>query len=159
MSSGYLYNIFYSQNSYKELISKLAPKIKRLVVKHNVDSLVFQGVSGMAVGFPLTLKLHLNPVVVRKTLTTTHAFDYIEKPWVDYAPHNSNFFVIDDLIESGKTIRRILKFLKAQKYNLQNCKGILLYNQGKFSDKPKDNEWITKNVKIPIFYLKKRIVV
>ena len=157
MASCYLKNIFsVHRTEYENIIKKVRRKVKTLVDQTGVDTLlVFTGVSGMAVGFPVTRSLKLRPVVVRKTIKGTHGYNKVE---MDGEP-TGKFIIIDDCIDTGKTIRRVLKEIETYRSRYYRncpdeqvdsplkCIGIVLYNHiGSFHGNFK-----TKSSSIPVY--------
>ena len=160
MASCYLKDIFSVQRTgYENIIKKVRKKVKTLMDQTGVDTLVFTGVSGMAVGFPITRSLKLRPVVVRKTTRGVHGYHKVE---IDGAP-TGKFIIIDDCIDTGKTIRRILKEIETyrcwyyrcnpdyQAGSPPECVGIVLYGEGESITNL--YHFKTKSSSIPIYYI------
>ena len=129
--------------------------MKTLIDQTGADTLVFTGISGMAIGFPIARALKLRPVVVRKTVKGTHGCHKVE---MGGAPEGK-FIIIDDRIETGKTIRRVLKEIETYcHWYYRYCSprtsqtkyvGIVLYdNQGEGS-----SHFKTRSASIPVYYV------
>ena len=154
MASCYLKDIFsVHRTEYENIIEKVRRKVKALVDQTGADTLVFTGISGMAVGFPITRSLKLRPIVIRKTIRGTHGHCKVE---IDGAP-TGKFIIIDDCIDTGKTIRRILKEIETYHCYFNNPDyragsppeyiGIVLYNHiGSFH-----GNFNTKSSSIPVY--------
>ena len=150
-------NIFsVHRTEYEKIIRKVRRKVKTLIDQTGADTLVFTGVSGMAIGFPIARALKLRPVVVRKTLKGTHGNYKVE---MGGAPEGK-FIIIDDCIETGKTIRRVLREIETYCHWYYRCYssprisqakyvGIVLYdNQGEGS-----SHFKTRSASIPVYYV------
>lgn len=84
--------------------------------------LVVTGISGMAIGVPLAFQLNLEFCVVRKKGDSDNASHRIE----GYIPIGE-FLILDDLVSSGNTIKRITDAIKGVSPDAR-CIGIILYN-------------------------------
>ena len=90
------------------------------------DSLVVTGISGLVVGSILSYKINKNLCVVRKS-RKTHSLLKVEsgKDTID------SYLIIDDIMDSGKTVRSIIKELrKAERISgFKRCIGGIFYDQ------------------------------
>lgn len=90
------------------------------------DSLVVTGISGLVIGSILSYKINKNLCVVRKS-RKTHSLLKVEsgKDTID------SYLIIDDIMDSGKTVRSIIKELrKAERISgLKRCIGGIFYDQ------------------------------
>jgi adenine/guanine phosphoribosyltransferase-like PRPP-binding protein len=86
------------------------------------DSVVCHGLSGVLVAPAIAKGLHKPIVIVRKK-ESTHGYE-IE---IDYNVEVGRYLIIDDLVETGKTIRYIRKKL-AWDYST-TCAGVFFYDQ------------------------------
>ena len=131
--SSYLHRPFASKMSFMECADKAILQIRKAIRSGlRVDSIVCSGVSGMAIAPIVAHSLGLKLVVVRKSDENSHAHVDIEG-----LPHSKdfNFIIVDDFVESGETIVRILN-------RIANCrakqgyrfKGCYLYNHESFYD-------------------------
>lgn len=82
--------------------------------------LVFTGISGMAIGFPVADRTGREFAVVRKDNDSLHASQRVEGyPCLQYV-------IIDDFIDLGKTMDRIISRMNDARIN-PKCYGIILY--------------------------------
>lgn len=90
------------------------------------DSLVVTGISGLVIGSILSYKINKNLCVVRKN-RKTHSLLKVEsgKDVID------SYLIIDDIMDSGKTVRSIIKELRnADRISgLKRCIGGIFYDQ------------------------------
>lgn len=90
------------------------------------DSLVVTGISGLVIGSILSYKINKNLCVVRKS-RKTHSLLKVEsgKDTID------SYLIIDDIMDSGKTVRSIIKELrKAERISgFKRCIGGIFYDQ------------------------------
>ncbi len=116
------------------IVIRCARKLKGI----EFDSLVLRGTSGLVVGVPLSVKVK-KPfgVVFKEGGHTRKGFKGPIEP--------GKFIIVDDFIETGKTIQTILddEYLTERD---ASCVGILLYRP-RYSQKPTFNE-------IPVLCLK-----
>ena len=78
-------------------IARLAPH------KHQFDSIVVQGMSGVIVGAPVALALHKQLVVVRKPEDQHHNMDYV----INAHRAGRRYLFLDDFIATGTTYGRV----------------------------------------------------
>lgn len=90
------------------------------------DSLVVTGISGLVIGSILSYKINKNLCVVRKN-RKTHSLLKVEsgRDIID------SYLIIDDIMDSGKTVRSIIKELRnAERISgLKRCIGGIFYDQ------------------------------
>lgn len=128
MTCNYLSDIFDNANRNK-IIKNLVRSIKQHT-DLDFNAVVVTGVSGLIVGPQVASKLKKQLIVIRKS-EKTHSENSVEH-LIKYKYDCGTilkYIVIDDLIETGKTIRRIKKKLQ---YEFDDCKleskGIFLYH-------------------------------
>jgi adenine/guanine phosphoribosyltransferase-like PRPP-binding protein len=87
----------------------LSRRIKLDRRKLDINCIAVTGVSGMVMGGAVSILTGLPLVIVRKESQSDrhscHDIEYIDSLWV------FNYCIIDDLISSGKTIRRIASMI------------------------------------------------
>lgn len=142
----YLEEVFHVAK-FNKTIKSLRESIRRFKIKKPFDTIVFTGVSGAAVGFPLSLQLKIPTLCIRKELSH---FGY--RPEGNYGV--KNFIIVDDFIDSGQTIRYIIR--NVTRINLHaKCVGIFLYGytarRNEFRIERSDNS-MTEDI-IPIIRL------
>lgn len=91
-----------------------------------VDLLVGTGISGTVPLMALSIKTGIPFCVVRKTTEGTHATSCIEAN-IPY-PSCNQFLIIDDILESGKTLNRIIEMMKDE-MPAAVCAGAILYQR------------------------------
>lgn len=148
--TAYLDSIYQSPLQYKRLIDKIADQLMALKKKKSFGALAFRGTSGAALAYPLSAQLNIPIICVRKPTEVSHGYK------IEGTQRNvRKYVIIDDFMESGKTIKAILKEID-KKSDWTNdgkaeCVGIILYNvryDGRW-----DKAFITyKKKKIPIYY-------
>lgn len=97
------------------------------------DFIVGSGVSGTLMLVPVSLRSGIPYGVVRKSLDATqsyreggcHSDREVESRWT---PDNcvNGYIIIDDLIDSGETIKKIIQAMR-EKHTRSRCAGIILY--------------------------------
>jgi len=78
--------------------------------KFEFDTIVCCGISGIVFGLPLARKMGRKIVIVRKDGDGTHSTNRVESDC--FANEVGNYIIVDDLIDSGATLERILKEMK-----------------------------------------------
>ena len=101
------------------------------------NSVVVSGASGLAIGPIIAYKLRKNLVIIRKPKEKTHSDDMVE------GQLGKSYIIIDDFIDTGATIRRILRTI-AKDGQWAKCVGVYTYMRG--------NDWnnhkLTKTLKL-----------
>lgn len=131
----------YSIDLYHKIIDDSYLVIKDLVKKGKIDSIAFTGTSGAAIAYPLSYKLKLPLICVRKTGEKSHYTGSTEGD-----AEAKKYLIVDDFIQSGKTINNIIKKIKRDQPNAKAV-GIFLYTS--YSS---ERAWEG----IPIMYRRKR---
>jgi adenine/guanine phosphoribosyltransferase-like PRPP-binding protein len=106
----------------KELVRECVNRIKENF--SNIDAIVVTGLSGLIIGSTVSMKTGKQLVVVRKPRDESHASTNVEGLTNLHYPFK--YVILDDFIDSGKTLRRIVQ----QMGKSPKCLGYLLYNQG-----------------------------
>ena len=136
VQSAYLKCVF-NKTRFQRLIKNLIKKIKEVKKHQPFDAIAFSGVSGAAVAFVLQWELGIPLICVRKG--KSHSIDKVEG-FVEC----KRYIIVDDFIESGKTIDKIVSSIRNVK-----CVGIVLYNPD-----PGDILFKKEYKKIPVFALR-----
>jgi len=111
---------------------------------NSFDAIAFRGASGMMIAPMVAHTLKKDFILVRKELSEEKRHSYYELEGKETV---SNYIIIDDGIDEGNTINKILAAMK-NRYRASFCYKIFLYNQyGINTDFRKDNY-----KKIPIVY-------
>jgi len=133
----------YLERLYGPKFFKLVPKaVKQLTAlkkQLKFDALAFSGNSGAGFGFPLSYLMKMPVINVR------HATEHCSLT-LEGTISSSRYLIIDDCIESGKTIRRIKRVIKDElgKDTIPVC--IFLYDS---------DPWFGPCQKLPVFVLEK----
>ena len=101
-----------------------AAKLKRFRRKVKFDAIAFTGSSGAALAYPISFLLGVPLICVRKSTKDNHSGLKLEG-----AVSASKYIIVDDFIQSGRTINKINKAIKSRNEKA-NCIGIYLYNDG-----------------------------
>ncbi len=121
MYSSYLYPTLHhsTRSSLIKYIIKDLSKHKRLFF----DTIATSGLSGNIIGTFLASTLNKNIAFIRKELDSDHCLTNLES-----ISDINSYIIIDDLIEDGITINRIISTIEEQN-KLAICQGIYIYNQ------------------------------
>lgn len=115
--------------SLMKVVDHVSAVIKDWLHEHpEVSHIAVTGVSGQSVGWPLSYKLNIPLLVVRKSGERSHGV----RSLIGHG-QLTNYVILDDMIESGATIRAIWKSVKegaATKRTLPECKAIFLFRDG-----------------------------
>ena len=123
ISSGYLFEVLDPIKAAR-IINKIVTQVRNLKKKvKKIDAIVVTGVSGLLVGPTVSLRTKIPIIVVRKK-ETTHS--YLE---VEGVQNIKNYIIIDDIVETGKTVETIYKKIleHSKNYNKPNLVGIITY--------------------------------
>ena len=136
-----------------EIVDETAARIKNWMDGQEVKPthIVATGSSGQAIAWPVSYKLGLPVCIVRKESEKSHAGN------ISGTGDLGNYIIIDDLIDSGNTIRRVLKTINdvyaekrkhADLYNWADpspiepkCAAIFLYQSGEIRDDDRADEF------------------
>ena len=103
--SSYLQPIYDDPVKYKELISKTAARLRRLQKKTPFDAIAFRGTSGAALAYPISARMGIPLICVRKKGDNAHCCSTVEGSGLRDI---KRYIIIDDFIFSGNTIDEIL---------------------------------------------------
>lgn len=148
--TAYLDSIYQSPLKYKRLINKIADQMIALKKKKSFGAIAFRGSSGAALAYPLSAQTNIPLICVRKPNEQSHGFR------IEGSQRNiKKYIIIDDFMESGKTIRAILNEIdKTNDWTEEGraeCVGIVLYTVAQEGEW--NSEFFTfKKKKIPIHY-------
>ena len=122
MASAHLYPVLGDlENTVSSLEQVLTPK------SDDFETIVCSGLSGIIPSTVIAHKLHKKLAIVRKKTESRHGADDIET-----RNHPGRFIIIDDFVQSGDTLQRILKIVQTYSNFWQTpspiCKGIYLYS-------------------------------
>lgn len=137
--SSYLRRVF-SPRLLGDVVEKTHLKLQEMKEKgYTFDAIAFTGNSGAGIAFPLSAKYGYNLICVRKG-------EYSHGKNIEASPERiEKYVIVDDQIDRGDTVRRVLNEL--EKADLQ-CQGIVLYtlewSAGYFKNREEE---------IPTFYV------
>jgi adenine/guanine phosphoribosyltransferase-like PRPP-binding protein len=103
------------------------------------DSIVCCGLSGSLVGPEVARKLKKNLILVRKK-EPSHG-STIEYDWEVKV---KKYVILDDLVESGKTVKYLQKVMK--QFPESSCQGVFFYKQR--DDTPYSRKFVKNNPKL-----------
>mgnify|MGYP001558147125 CR=1 FL=1 len=104
IATGYLGDI-YQVKKFTKLVLKVTKEIKKFHKKQPFDAIAFTGTSGAALAYPLSAKLGIPLICIRRG--QNHFKEAIEG-----FVGAKTYIIIDDFIETGATIDRIIKKVK-----------------------------------------------
>src|ERR1700686_5496923 len=124
ISSDYLYPVF-DPTQFPGTVNKMVTKIKSFQKKHKIDAIAFTGTSGSAVAYPLSYKLKIPLICIRKEKTNHTHYKY------EGRYNASTYIIVDDFISTGATIKTIKKQVR-EISRQSKLLGIFLYNASMF---------------------------
>ncbi len=81
---------------------------QRMLSGIRFDCIAVRGTSGLGFGSALAYVMEKNIAVIRKSIKGCHSFNWVESP-VDV----KKFLIVDDVIDSGATMRAIIRKMKS----------------------------------------------
>lgn len=137
IKSEYLHKI-YSNKQFIKTIDIAYKKIRAFKKKNNFDVIAFTGSSGAALAYPLSYKLKIPLICIRKD-KSSHFKEKIEGQF-----EFKNYIIVDDFISSGATIKKIMREIDYHCFcsiyhnsGIPKCVGIYLYD-----DKNKKHKYL-----------------
>ena len=122
IKTNYLKKIYYVKDFIKT-INRLEKKIIAFRKHVPIDAIAFTGTSGAAAAYPISYKLKIPLVCIRKA-RSSHYQDLYEG-----RTNIGKYIIIDDCIDTGRTVRRIRKIIKNEA-SQSKLVGIFLYAGG-----------------------------
>lgn len=104
----------------KEIIDRSVLKINKLGL--DFQTVVFTGNSGALIVPEIAIALNKPFALVRKE-TTSHSCFIVEGYITFY-----KYLIIDDFVESGNTIRNVIKEIDKNLIGIKECVGVFTYN-------------------------------
>ena len=150
--SSYLDTVYDDPADFGEMVTRTAKKLRTLRTRKRnpvlFDAIAFRGTSGAAMAYPLSIKLNVPLICVRKSTEKSHGGNIEGSSGIDV----TKYIIVDDFIDSGSTIRAIIDAIKekAGRQEIQ-CTGIVLYTSSL-----DDSEFTWGGYKIPLFGSAKR---
>lgn len=111
---------------FLKMIPKAAKQIKALKKELKFDAIAFTGTSGAGIGFPISYLLKIPVINVRKGFSA-HYTGAIEG-----TISSKKYLIVDDLIASGATIRKIISTIEEELKGKAKPVGIFLYSQKRY---------------------------
>lgn len=120
--------------SFLKLVPLAVKKLRAIKRNHPFDAIAFTGSSGAALAYPLSYLLKLPLIHVRK------GSSHYGGGKIEGTISSKRYIIIDDFIETGASIRRIIKAVNSE---LEDAKlvAICLYSSNRlasFDNKGKD---------------------
>lgn len=115
----------YGKNFLK-LVPKAAAKLKEFRKTHPFDAIAFTGSSGAALAFPLSYLLKVPLIHVRKK-DKNHYYGGL----IEGTVSSRRYIIVDDFIESGTTVYKIINTIKKAYTHPVEIVGICLYDSGR----------------------------
>ncbi len=91
------------------LVPKVVKKLRAIKRKHPFDAIAFTGSSGAALAYPLSYLMKMPLIHVRKDDDSHYSSGLIEG-----TISSKRYVIVDDFIESGNTIKRIIKTINKE---------------------------------------------
>lgn len=126
ISTDYLRKV-YSVEAFARMLPQAVKKIKAFRKKHPFDAIAFTGSSGSAIAYPLSYMLKLPLICVRKKGDGNHFYKEIEG-----CINARHYLIVDDFIESGRTMNKIMSTVKSIMPNAKPV-GIFLYSDAAYA--------------------------
>jgi adenine/guanine phosphoribosyltransferase-like PRPP-binding protein len=118
------------QNGFYNRVENLDRAIATLE-KVKFQTIVCTGLSGVIFASPLSIMMNKQLIVIRKESDTKHAsFNGIEKNC--HADKIGKYVIVDDLIDSGRTIKRIKEIMAGCFENATHVGTYLYDHEGEF---------------------------
>lgn len=119
----YLGDVYGEQ--FLRLVPQVVKKLRVIKRKHPFDAIAFSGSSGAALAYPLSYLMKIPLIHVRK------GGSHYGSGKIEGTISSKRYLIIDDFIETGTTIKRILK--EVSKEMEAKPVAILLYSSGRDS--------------------------
>lgn len=114
-------------------MERAAKALRLFRKKHPFDAIAFRGNSGAAIAYPLSFKLQIPLICIRKG--ASHSPLKLEG-----CTNARTYVIVDDFIDSGNTMNQIQRAINKDYGSVPELVGILLYDYA--PDCPcRDNAW------------------
>lgn len=121
MYASYLRHVL-SPEGIKKYVDEAVKNITLFQAAHPFDTIAFCGMSGSAMAYPLSYLMQKHTVCVRKPEIEAHSWAKTEGVF-DF----DTYIIVDDLIDSGKTMRLITSSMQLHAAQAK-CVGIYLFH-------------------------------
>lgn len=125
---------------YLKVLPQAVKEVRSLRRKLGFDAIAFTGSSGAALAFPLSFLLELPLIHVRKG--RSHYYGGA----IEGTISSKRYLIVDDFIESGSTIRRIIRKIDSALNNQAQPVGVYLYVNDN-----REDEFVYKTKTIPVY--------
>lgn len=119
--AAYLKNVF-DRKQRRTVINKAVEVLKEAKKELQFDAIAFRGLSGAIVAPEIADALDVDIIAVRKP-DNSHSYNSVE-----HNDYPSKYIIVDDLIDTGSTIKAIVKEIKIRMWTTPQLVGIYLYN-------------------------------
>lgn len=122
IQTSYMENV-YKVEAFTQIVQKATQVLRRFKKKHPFDAIAFRGHSGAALAYPLSLKLKVPLICIRKGSSHTDMK-------LEGVANARTYLIVDDFIDKGNTIKKIKQEVNRNRYWDQKkpeLVGILLY--------------------------------
>ena len=141
IQTDYLGKVYGKQ--FLKLIPRAIKKLRAIKRRHPFDAIAFTGSSGAALAYPLSYLMKLPLIHVRKGPS------HYSGGKVEGTISSKRYVIVDDFIETGASIRRVLKAIDSE-LDAAKPVAILLYSSTRML------EFDHKNKAIPVFTVPER---
>jgi orotate phosphoribosyltransferase-like protein len=133
-------NRVYEVKLFVKVVDRAVKTLTAFRKKNHFDAIAFTGTSGAALAYPLSIKMKVPLICVRKSVKDNHYGSKLEG-----CINARTYIIVDDFICSGSTMRKIEKAVKKGIWYRENTEpklvGVYLYAQksyggGKYKDVP-----------------------
>jgi adenine/guanine phosphoribosyltransferase-like PRPP-binding protein len=123
---------------FLKLVPRTVKKIRAIRRKYPFDAIAFTGSSGAALAYPLSYLLKLPLIHVRK------GSSHYSGGKIEGTISSKRYLIIDDFIETGASIRRLIKAVSSE-LDAATPVAICLYSSNRMAD------FDYKDQEIPVF--------
>jgi orotate phosphoribosyltransferase len=131
--TGYLGESAFDGKRSHKLIKSMIKLIKKEGIRFS--TIVYRGHSGAIVAPAVAVQMRKNLALVRKPKESSHSHRKVE----GYLAEGMKYIIIDDFIDSGKTIKTITDAISDEAFNAK-CVGVFLWQANSWSAKAYDSE-------------------
>lgn len=128
--ASYLKNVF-DRKQRRTVINKAVEILKEAKKELQFEAIAFRGLSGAVVAPEIADALDVDIIAVRKP-DNSHSYNSVE-----HNDYHSKYIIVDDLIDTGRTIKAIVEEIKIKMGTTPQLVGIYLYNPTCMTDNRK----------------------
>jgi adenine/guanine phosphoribosyltransferase-like PRPP-binding protein len=123
----YLHAAF-SPNLFARTVDRTAEVAAKIMQQYPFDTIAFTGVSGAAMAFPLSYKMDIPLLCVRKNSDDSHYSRSSSTTCLEGNMSVYKYIIVDDTLCTGETVNRIMDSIHAANA-LARCVAMILYAQ------------------------------